>query len=1548
MVFYVFVTKMIKFLFMYLLFLWCTVDAADEWKQAPFIRNHPESITASKGVKIMLTCFVMGYPRPIVTWYKNGVPLKLRSGIFILRDDALVINKAQKSATYDDSGEYYCNATNIMGSERSKTATVKVKYLGGSFKLVPENATIPDLGKHIFRCIPPSGEPTPTVTWLKNNSPVVSNYNVKTKKSGKEYQLIISPASWNNRGIYSCVATNSEEQRISPVAVLKVRLSAPQIDIAKDVMMVYEGETVIINCQSLKFPQPTRLWSKVNGVLPSKTRLHETDIGILTISDVQLSDKGIYNCTAKNPVGANSDTVKLEVYKPMKFKVMPTGMTTGLGQTTTFNCIVQGGRDPALHWDVNGEVVMKQRTVNNMYVNTKNQLVFSKIEPTNEGTIKCVAEDIQQKKIISTGVKLEVLRTANIQLPEMTLTPASDAVTEGGSFSLTCKAIGSRTFTFSWILAGKNEVMHSGTAGIKIKTTSPESVLTLSSVILSDTAAYRCKVTSPSGATCSKFSYLYVNATDAGRPGQVPYVKVIELKSRSLKLTWGKAVAQTLSPISSYVITIRNVAAGTEKKSLVLGGDNTEKIISNLTPSSIYVMFVTARNKNGDGLRRGTGNVETLAENAVKDKLENIALALSLVAATYHNIEIRWNYLEPSRITSYALYTREEGSKEFKPSMLNSNTITSYKLTNLKPNTRYEIYLKAVNEQYFSPPSPSLIVKTARKIPPPIKVGMKKINDRNLQVHWSPPLNFDQIEDVMSFEVTCLYDGGRFPVMPVNKDATISMLSGLHEYESYHIYVQIKTKNGYGEKSKAFTVQLASMKVGEVYGVPLPEDSATTNAEEDGGFVKIIKETWFIVPVGVLLWLLLLAIVLLLCYRRCNQCKRCCAAKQKRSHIESSRGLIDGTRMDYPNTSLSRRINDTYDPARSGTGKKSISSCCKSQSSSIDEDFPNRAEIKPLMTYTRHESVEMKLKNSNGDLKETNIGVAMKNGYMVDTPLNNELDYRYQPDTRLYDSGDERPPPRYRDVTAPNSGSMPRREPRYQTDSVERRHAEIVRTAANKSFSDADLVNVMENNHQASWKRDKAKDSPRLTNKPPGENTLRRQAKTQFKPLPKLEVLNWSDGLPNPLKAPSTNGSQPSSPKMSSSASMFSENTDPRADSRMSHGDSSNSLNKYTYEKRRRRNSNASSMMSSELYQSEMDPSGYSDVVSDRKRRKEKAIPPPIDLDGLTSDILLQWAESVTNSSPSSSGSSSPDRLSGISSEGSIYTDEDFAQAVAAVVECGGFNMDYDYSLPGMPGAQPPLSASRNLKMNKIDQVLAQRSKMRNSPAASLQSRSRDPSVANSFVPQISMSGYLTGSQKGPQSTHSAPSGIPRATKYRNNPADNVHGRYGTGFQDVDSASTSSSSKPLTMSNLLQHDSSLERDKKVGSKPLTMSNLRQHETSLDRGRLRQQPSAPIGRVPMQHRTGYTGSRTNSNPALLPEAPLSVTSALERNESMHSNSKDSVNSSTKNDSEVENTVGTSERKPKNKKYFVHSENPHSSTSTVSTLRTSPDHGDQTDC
>ena len=542
---------------------------------------------------------------------------------------------------------------------------------------------------------------------------------------------------------------------------------------------------------------------------------------------------------------------------------------------------------------------------------------------------------------------------------------------------------------------------------------------------------------------------------------------------------------------------------------------------------------------------------------------------------------------------------------------------------------------------------------------------------------------------------------------------------------------------------------------------------------------------------------------------------------------------------------------------------------------------------------------------------------------MVDMPLNNELSLNHRPH---YDSGDEYSRLKGRiglsqELTPSiHSDTGSRRDPtRSKTDSAERRHAEIVRTAANKSFPDAELVNVMETNPQASWKREKApKESPKLPQKPPGENTLRRQAKSQFKPLPQLEVLNWADGLPNPHD-PATNeggqGSAPSSPKLSSSASMFSEGNQ-RPESRMSHTGSASSLNKYPFEKRRRKTSNASSMLSSELYQSEMDPSAYSDIVSDRRKKKDKAIPPPIDLEGLTSDILLQWAESVTNSSPSSSGSSSPSRLSGISSEGSIYTDEDFAQAVAAVAECGGFNMDYDYSLPGMPGTQPPYPSTRNAKMNKIDEVLHQRSKIRNNASAgNTKTHDSHPltGTPNSFIPTISMSSYLTGTGKGTPSSYSGQAGHPRgAHRKRSNPADK-NLRYGTGFQDVDSASTVPF-KPLTVSSLMEHDSSLGRDKKEATKPLTVSNLRQHDTSLDRAL--KQNERPVPREPPVYSDVH--SIPKSNNLLMPEAPMSVISALERNESINSNSKDSANSSSRQDSEVENG-GTSERTASGKKH-----------------------------
>ena len=521
------------------------------------------------------------------------------------------------------------------------------------------------------------------------------------------------------------------------------------------------------------------------------------------------------------------------------------------------------------------------------------------------------------------------------------------------------------------------------------------------------------------------------------------------------------------------------------------------------------------------------------------------------------------------------------------------------------------------------------------------------------------------------------------------------------------------------------------------------------------------------------------------------------------------------------------------------------------------------------------------------------------------------------------------------------------------------RHAEIVRTS-NKKF-DSDLANCMENNTQATWKREKMKEAPEVMTS--GEDTLRRKGKNSFKPLPKLEVLNWADYPTAHSKAGSSAGSPPSSPK--TSASAFSDNNGSRATSRASQG-SSTSLNKYPYGGRSghapsvssRRMSQSSSMMSSELYQSEMEPSVYSDAASEKKKSKNKTLPPPIDLDGLTSDILLQWAESVTNSSPSSSGSSSPSRLSVISSDGSFLTDEDFAHAVAAVVKCGGFT-DFDYSLSNMPGLQAPASSQQmdhqqKLKMEKIDAMISSKGKQafRSNGASSANPHAlRQDTCSPPSVTPISFSSYLSNNSKrgGANSLSNGPFNKHRQRPSNQNAANDVTALR---FASNDNDAALSFGSPLTMSNLRQHDSSLGREKKL-MKPLTVSNLKQHDSSLERNK-----KLPAGEnvnddndddndgdndddddddnVDNDVFDGKNGL-TNGDMA----QPLSVISALERNESLGStkDSRSSINS------ELEGR-GTSERR-KDTNIVLTMNDPTSSTgtSTASTVKTSQE---QSEC
>ena len=102
-------------------------------------------------------------------------------------------------------------------------------------------------------------------------------------------------------------------------------LDPPKIAIRSPIKVHLGGEAEI-NCADISNdvgsrPMPTRIWSKVNDVMPPPSRRRESNDGILTISNVARSDAGKYKCAASNGVLSNSAFGDLEVYGKNKYLV---------------------------------------------------------------------------------------------------------------------------------------------------------------------------------------------------------------------------------------------------------------------------------------------------------------------------------------------------------------------------------------------------------------------------------------------------------------------------------------------------------------------------------------------------------------------------------------------------------------------------------------------------------------------------------------------------------------------------------------------------------------------------------------------------------------------------------------------------------------------------------------------------------------------------------------------------------------------------------------------------------------------------------------------------------------------------------------------------------------------------------------------------------------------------------------------------------------------------------------------------------------------------
>ncbi|XP_060918653.1 B-cell receptor CD22-like isoform X2 [Labrus mixtus] len=178
-----------------------------EVKYAPKLPSVSLSPSAEivEGSSVTLTCSSDANPEPEYTWYKK----KSYWDQTLIKNKHLVFSSVQSS----DSGEFYCTAVNTVGSQKSKSISIDVKYSPKlpSVSLSPSAEIVE--GSSVTLTCSSDANPAANYTWFKEDedSPTASGQI-----------FTISNFSADHSGRYYCEAQNTRGRHNSTLHLLVV------------------------------------------------------------------------------------------------------------------------------------------------------------------------------------------------------------------------------------------------------------------------------------------------------------------------------------------------------------------------------------------------------------------------------------------------------------------------------------------------------------------------------------------------------------------------------------------------------------------------------------------------------------------------------------------------------------------------------------------------------------------------------------------------------------------------------------------------------------------------------------------------------------------------------------------------------------------------------------------------------------------------------------------------------------------------------------------------------------------------------------------------------------------------------------------------------------------------------------------------------------------------------------------------------------------------------------------------------------------------------
>ncbi|XP_065816161.1 roundabout homolog 1 isoform X5 [Labrus bergylta] len=846
----------------------------------PRIVEHPSDLIVSKGEPATLNCKAEGRPTPTVEWYKDGERVETdrdnpRSQRMLLPSGSLFFLRiVHGRRSKPDEGSYVCVARNYLGEAVSHNASLEVAILRDDFRQNPADVIVAAGEPAVLECQPPRGHPEPTISWKKDGVNIDDRDERVTIRGGK---LMITNARKSDAGKYVCVGTNMVGERESEIAELTV-LERPSFVRRPGSQVVLVDQSVEFRCEARGDPVPTVRWRKDDGDLP-KGRYEIREDHTLKIRRLTSADVGSYSCVAENMVGKAEASATLTVHVPPAFVVRPRNQVVGVGRTVTFQCEATGNPQPAIFWQQEGSQNLlfsyqPPQPSSRLSVSQTGDLTITDAERSDMGYYSCQALNIAGSVI--TKALLEVTDVVSDRPPPVIQQgPSNQTVAVDGTVVLNCVASGNPVPTILWRKDGVLVSTHD--SRIKQLDTG---ALQIRYAKLGDTGTYTCIASTPSGeASWKAFLEVHefgvqVQPNRPTDPNLIPSApskpEVTDVTRTSVTLSWKPNLNAGATP-TSYIVEAFSHASGSSWQTLAEHVKTESFVLKGLKPSAVYLFLVRAA--NAYGLSDPSPITEAVKTQDIPPTSQGvdhrqIQRELGEVVIHLHNptilssssVRVQWTAEQQSQyIQGYKVMYRPspEGLQRSEWAVFEVRTPgeDSAVVPQLRKGVTYEFKVRPFFNEFQGTDSDVKIGKTLEEAPsaPPREVTVTESGDNGtaVLVSWQPPPEEEQNGVVQEYKIWCLGNESRYHINRTVDGSTLSVLiPSLAAGIRYSVEVAASTGAGPGVKSDITFFQLdASGRMTEsvIHENPLSQQIS-----------DVVKQPAFIAGIGAACWIILM------------------------------------------------------------------------------------------------------------------------------------------------------------------------------------------------------------------------------------------------------------------------------------------------------------------------------------------------------------------------------------------------------------------------------------------------------------------------------------------------------------------------------------------------------------------------------------------------------------------------------------------------------------------------------------------------------------------